>query len=68
MLDCFPSENLKNDGKMKETKIKFEVDINPPLGASYEMKSKIYPAYHEVKLYDMPSLFAGKLHAVLARN
>lgn len=68
ILDCFPDDTLKTDGKMKETKIKFEVDIDPPAGAKYELQSKIAPLYHEVKLYDLPSLYAGKLHAVLARN
>lgn len=48
-------------------KIKFEVDINPPAGATFEQKYRLMPSPYEVKLYDMPSLFAGKAHAVICR-
>ncbi len=48
-------------------KIKFEVDIDPPEYASFEHKYRLLPSPYEVNLYDMPSLFAGKIHAVLAR-
>ena len=49
-------------------KIKFEVDIDPPAGATFEHKYRLLPAPYEVRLYDMPSLFAGKLHAVICRS
>jgi len=49
-------------------KIRFEVDINPPLFATFEHKYRLLPVPYEVKLYDMPSLFAGKIHAVICRN
>ena len=48
-------------------KIKFEVDINPPAYAAFEHKYRLLPAPYEVKIYDMPSLFAGKIHAVICR-
>lgn len=48
-------------------KIKFEVDVNPPKYATFEHKYRLLPVPYEVNLYDMPSLFAGKIHAVLAR-
>ena len=48
-------------------KIKFEVDTNPPAGATFEHKYRLLPAPYEVALYDMPSLFAGKAHAVICR-
>ena len=48
-------------------KIKFEVDINPPEYAGFEHKYRLLPTPYEVNLYDMPSLFAGKIHAVLCR-
>lgn len=48
-------------------KIKFEVDINPPEHAGFEHKYRLLPTPYEVNLYDMPSLFAGKIHAVLCR-
>ena len=48
-------------------KIKFEVDINPPAYAAFEHKYRLLPAPYEVKIYDMTSLFAGKIHAVICR-
>lgn len=48
-------------------KIKFEVDTNPPTFAQFENKYRLLPTPYQVKLYDMPSLFAGKLHAVICR-
>ena len=49
-------------------KIKFEIDIDPPKYANYEFKTKLVPFTYQVQLYDLPSLFAGKLHAVIARK
>ena len=48
-------------------KIKFEVDTNPPAGATIEHKYRLLPAPYDISLYDMPSLFAGKAHAVICR-
>ncbi len=48
-------------------KIKFEVDTNPPAFAQFENKYRLLPTPYQVKLYDIPSLFAGKLHAVICR-
>lgn len=49
-------------------KIKFEIDTRPPAGASFEKKYRLLPTPYEVNMYDKPSLFAGKLHAVICRN
>ncbi|NCB42610.1 MAG: nucleotidyl transferase AbiEii/AbiGii toxin family protein [Clostridia bacterium] len=49
------------------TKIKFEVDVNPPEHATFERKYRLQPVPYEVNLYDASSLFAGKLHAVIGR-
>ena len=49
-------------------KIKFEIDTNPPEGAGYQYMTAINPANYRVRLYDMQSLFAGKIHAVLCRD
>ena len=49
-------------------KIKFEIDTNPPPYANYEMKYKAMPSNYQVRLYDSPSLFAGKLHALICRT
>lgn len=48
-------------------KIKFEIDTNPPPYASFEHKYRLLPSPYEICLYDQPSLFAGKIHAVLCR-
>lgn len=49
-------------------KVQFEVDIDPPAYAGFEHKYRLLPTPYEVNLYDMPSLFAGKIHAVLCRG
>lgn len=51
----------------EKIKIKFEVDTNPPAGASFDHKYRLLPAPYDIALYDMPSLFAGKAHAVICR-
>lgn len=69
ILKFFPNENLNKYNKLlKNIKIKFEVDINPPSGALYENVYKLLPSPHEIKLYSKESLFAGKIHAILCRN
>ena len=54
--------------KEEVIKIKFEVDVNPPCGATYETKFGLLPSPYQVRLYDMSSLFAGKIHAILCRT
>lgn len=68
ILLFFPNENIKNTTSLKNIKIKFEVDINPPEGDKYELRYKLLPSPHQVRLYDEGSLFAGKIHAILCRN
>ncbi len=54
--------------KLKQLKIKLEIDIDPPKGAVTEMKTLLTPIPFSVRLYTPPCLFAGKLHAVLCRQ
>jgi hypothetical protein len=54
--------------KNEQLKIKIELDTDPPPGATYEVKYRLAPIPYSVRLYDQPSLFAGKLHALLCRN
>lgn len=54
--------------KQEQLKIKLEVDTNPPPGAGVELRYALRPVPYAVRLYDKPSLFAGKIHAVLCRN
>ncbi|MEI8311201.1 MAG: nucleotidyl transferase AbiEii/AbiGii toxin family protein [Verrucomicrobiota bacterium] len=49
-------------------KIKLETDTDPPAGAEYEVRTLLVPIPFQVRLFTLPCLFAGKLHAVLCRN
>ncbi|MCC8061061.1 MAG: nucleotidyl transferase AbiEii/AbiGii toxin family protein [Clostridiales bacterium] len=69
LLLFYPQEQILGGISKNETvKIKFEVDVNPPEYATFEHKYRLLPSPYEVNLYDMPSLFAGKIHAVLCRT
>jgi predicted nucleotidyltransferase component of viral defense system len=48
--------------------IKLELDTTPPRLASTEVRTHLLPTPFQVRLYDLPSLFAGKLHAMLFRD
>lgn len=54
-------------GSEELIKVKFEVDTDPPDYATFEVKYRLLPIPYEIVLYDMPSLFAGKIHAVICR-
>lgn len=49
------------------TKVKFEVDIDPPPGAVTTIGYIEDPVPFSIRSYNLPSLFAGKMHAILAR-
>jgi len=51
-----------------QLKIKIEVDSDPPGGFATETKYLLEPIAFPVRLYTLPDLFAGKLHAVLCRR
>ncbi|MBT7303536.1 MAG: nucleotidyl transferase AbiEii/AbiGii toxin family protein [Victivallales bacterium] len=55
-------------GPMRKLRVKLEVDTNPPTGASYDMPVLDYPFPSAVRVFDLPSLFAGKIHALLCRK
>lgn len=55
-------------GPMQKLRIKLEVDTNPPEGALYDMPVLDYPFPAAVRVFDLPSLFAGKIHALLCRD
>lgn len=48
--------------------IKFEVDSNPPEGWGDEIRPFMGAYAFAVRTYDLPSLFASKLHALLFRK
>lgn len=49
-------------------KVKFEVDVNPPLGFNKETKILDIPDLAPIIVLDEPSLFAGKIAAILCRE
>jgi predicted nucleotidyltransferase component of viral defense system len=52
----------------KKIMVKLEMDTDPP-GGSCSVNSNIdFPYAGTVRLYDLPSLFAGKVHALLCRD
>ena len=55
-------------GPLRKLRIKLEVDTNPPAGTTFEIKYLDFPFPSAVCVFDLPSLFAGKLHALLCRE
>jgi len=49
-------------------KIKIEVDTDPPPGFSTDTRFLLQPIPFSVRSYGMPSMFAGKMHALLCRS
>lgn len=49
-------------------KIKIEVDTDPPPGFATTTRFLLQPISFAVRCYTLPSLFAGKLHALLFRR
>lgn len=62
-LDYRPS-----GGPLRKLRIKLEIDTNPPAGAGFEIKYLDFPFPSAICVFDPPSLFAGKLHALLCRQ
>ncbi|MBT9587815.1 nucleotidyl transferase AbiEii/AbiGii toxin family protein [bacterium] len=56
---------LHNDEVLK---IKLEVDTDPPAGFETESRVVLLPVPFAVRVYSLPDLFAGKMHAVLCRK
>jgi hypothetical protein len=52
----------------KKLKIKFEVDVNPPLKFKTESKTLLLPKTFNIITMTLPNLYAGKMHAVLCRK
>ncbi len=69
LLNIGVGEELSRDfpGNQKIT-IKLELETNTPPHALTEVKTHLLPTPFQARLYDLPSLFAGKLHALLFRN
>ena len=55
-------------GPLRKLRIKLEVDTRPPGGAKFETKYLDFPFPSAVCVFDLPSLLAGKFHALLCRE
>jgi len=60
--------HLGADRSMHKIRIKLEIDTNPPEASNYEIKYLDFPFVSSVTVQDLPSLFAGKIHALLCRE
>lgn len=63
-----PEELVKVINRQSVTKVKLEVDTDPPQDFSTEMKYVFTPVQFAVRSFTLPSMFAGKLHALLFRK
>lgn len=61
-------KHIRVNRSMKKIKIKIEVDTNPPSGSGFETKFCDFPFPFAIIVQDLPSLFAGKNHALLCRE
>ncbi len=64
---------LKIDSNLKThknavMKIKLEVDQDPAAGFTSDLKYHLHPIPFSIKTMALPSLFAGKMHALLCRT
>ena len=67
ILMFYPQTDISGIANNELIKIKIEVDVDPAPGAGFEHKLRMLPTPYQVRMYDLPSLFAGKIHAVLCR-
>ena len=68
IMICYADDRLtRSVGNNELIKVKFEVDTTPPPYAGFDQQYRLLPIPYGVSLYNMPSLFAGKIHAVICR-
>ena len=69
MMSFYPNNDSSHKIiKFQVIKIKFEVDVDNPLGGITETKYRLLPAPYEVLTFDEATLFAGKIHAIICRD
>lgn len=69
MMSFFPkSEDAKRVVSNQKIKIKIEIDVDNPSGGVTEYKYRMLPAPYEIQVFDEPTLFAGKIHAIICRE
>ena len=65
---CIQFNHAVKTGTLRKIRIKLEVDTNPPSGSRMEVKYLDFPFISSVTTQDTPSMFAGKIHALLCRE
>jgi len=69
LVETFPDPQLARQLHAEEViKVKLEIDTDPPPEAGFEARYIDDPVPFSIGIYDPPSLFAGKMAAVLARS
>lgn len=63
-----PKDITSKIHKDQAVKIKLEVDTNPPLNFETKNTIKLTPRPFSINAFTLPSLFAGKMHAILCRS
>jgi predicted nucleotidyltransferase component of viral defense system len=63
-----PDDVVAEYGQGRLVKIKIEIDTQPPPNFQSEKKTQLLPAPFVINSMTLPSLFAGKIHAILCRN
>ena len=63
-----PEELQQRIPVRQQVRIRIDIDTDPPPLAEYEVLTQLAPVPYQVRLFDLPCLFAGKLHAILCRN
>ncbi len=58
----------RDSSDVQAINIKLEIDTNPPQGSEFESKFVEFPTPFSIVAQTMPTLFAGKLHALLCRQ
>lgn len=54
-------------GAQRKIRIKLEIDTNPPGGGALETRYIVFPAVSSITAETLPTLLAGKSHALLCR-
>jgi|SRR5690554_1485562 len=63
-----PNEILDTLHREEKISVKFEIDPSPPCSFQSEFKILLNPLPFNVRLMSLPDLYAGKMHALLARS
>ena len=63
-----PDDLRKRVPALQQVRIRIDIDTDPPPLAEYEVLTLLAPLPFQVRLFDLPCLFAGKLHAILCRD